>query len=553
MARESCHHHAKIASNQITTAAGAAKTKPLAKLERLGGRVLPSGSLSGTDVSFVIATLSIIATDLLHLHYRFYQRIDQLAGRRVGKAERASLNRPSRPVMLLRLRTEIGDLALIFRALGGWEKGMTLPVRQQIIVLAKGKGSAQRSLTLRLAVFVVLFFSGARMANAEPGEVVTPIEMFEPERANGVRVVPGIILFPDANADVIYDSNIFNLDGAETEDTYLSVRPALTLGSDFSRHAVRLEGRAELRRYFGNADENSDQWSLRATGLLDLGQGIDVDAFGGIRRGIESRGTLGDVFLTDQPVAFIEKQAGIEVSRSQRLLGLSGSVGLLKRDYFDTSVNGVSVDLSQRDVTIRTARVRGDLQMTERTRVFVELSGNQIDFRIASTPALDSSGFSLLAGINYELTSLISLEAAAGYINQDFENPLVEPASDVNYRLTATWTPRPEWRFTGSAARIVDASRTQESPAVITDDFRLGVERAIGDRILLRVETAYLEDEYRGTPRLDKRFVAAASTTYRLSEQISLSARASYREQNGGAFGRSFEGFSASFGVRAVW
>jgi hypothetical protein len=327
----------------------------------------------------------------------------------------------------------------------------------------------------------------------------------------------------------------------------------LIVSSDFSRHAVRLEGSAELRRYSGNADENSNQWNLQATGLLDLGQGIDVEAFGGIRRGIESRGTLGDVFLTDQPVAFIEKQVRIEVSRSQRLLELSGTAGILRRDYSDTSVNGVAIDLSQRDVTIRTASGRGDLRLTERSRIFVELSGNQIDFENPSTPALDSRGYSVLAGISYELTSLVSLEAAGGYIYQDFENPLVDSATGVNYRLTANWTPRAEWRFTGSAARTVDASRTQESPAIITNDFRLGAERAIGDRTLVRVEAVYQEDEYRGTPRLDKRFVAAASTTYRLSQQISLLARASYRDQNGGAFGRSFEGFSASISVRAVW
>lgn len=560
MPRDSRLHHARIKSTHITIAAGAAKRKPRAKPDRRVGQAWPSGSLSGTDVSLVIATLSIIATDLLHLRHGFYQRIGKSEGRQrkvndgyAGKAEGFCLREPSRLKWFVRLRREIADLALIIRAIGGWETGMTLSASQQIIILAKGKRGSPRSVMLRIAVFFVLCFSGPRMANAEPAEVLTPIEMFDPERANGVRVSPGIILFPEATADIVYDSNIFNLDAVETEDAYLSVRPALIASSDFSRHAVRIEGRAELRRYFDSADENSDQWDLRATGLLDLGQGIDVEAFGGVRRGIESRGTLGDVFLTDEPVAFIEKQAGIEISRSQRLLELSGTAGILRRDYSDTSVNGVSVDLSQRDVTIRTASVRADFRLTERTRIFAELSGNQIDFENPSTPALDSKGYSVLAGVSYELTSLVSLEAAGGYIYQDFENPLVDSATGVNYRLTATWTPRPEWRFTGSAARTVDASRTQESPAIIINDVRLGAERAIGDRTLVRVEAAYMEDDYRGTPRLDKRFVAAVSTAFRFSEQISLLARASYRDQDGGAFGRSFEGFSASVGMRAVW
>lgn len=533
---------------------------PRTKLARPEGKPTSSESLCGFAPSLVIVTLSIIVIDLIRLRKRVCRAALGVKGNRrstiyegCDEVRRSVSGQGRGAPGPARLWLEINDLALIIMAVASWKGGSASSVKRKIVILAHAKRGTQRSLSLRIALFIVLCVSGSRVAYAEPAKVLTPIEMFEPENATGVRISPGFVLLPEASTDVVYDDNIFNADTGETQDTYLSVRPALTVRSDFSRHAFRLEGRTELRRYFGNSDENSNQWSLLATGLLDLGEGIDVESFGGIRRGIEGRGTLGDVFLTDAPVAFTEKQAGITVSRPDRRLGLSGAVGLLRRDYSDTTVNGAAVDLSLRDVTIRTARFRGDLRVTERSRIFAEVSGNQIEFQNPAAIRLDSSGVSVLTGITYELTSLLDVEAAVGYIHQDFDSPLVASANELNYRLAATWTPRPEWRFTGSAARVVDASRSQESPAIITNDFRLGAERALGDRLLVRAELAYQEDDYRGTARLDQRYVVSASSIYRLSEQVSLSARASYRDQDGGTFGRSFKGVSALIGVRAVW
>ncbi|WFL75961.1 outer membrane beta-barrel protein [Altererythrobacter arenosus] len=455
--------------------------------------------------------------------------------------------------MLIAFFREIQDVAFVVRLLIAPRRKSRESVYRAIVVRSAAKKQTHRILALRLAAFCCVCMVAPRVAHAEAPDVITPIEMFDPDAGDGIRVSPGFILYPRATADVTYDTNIYNFENAEVEDAVMSFRPSFALRSDFARHAVSLEGGAEIRRYFDISDENSEQYRLNALALLELGYGIDVEATAGIARAIERRGTAGDLFLTDEPVAFDVKRAGLEIKRTGNRLELAVAARILDREYSDTLVGGVPVDLSRRDVTVRRASGRADFGLNARTRLFAEISGNEIDYDIATIPPRDSSGYAGLVGVKHELTALIDIEAGVGFIHQDFDNPAVSSAKGFNYRLAASWTPKPEWRITASASKVVDPSRRLDSPAIITNEFRLGAERALGDRLLVSAEVGYVEEDFRASPRKDKRFVAGASAIYRLADKIGLTFGAGYRDQDGGAFGRSYDGFSASVGVRVAW
>lgn len=555
-------------SAQSASATGAAYMTPRAKLPRFlataSSRRADPCELTRDEDSFAMTALSIMVIDLLLSTEKFHRGISQstqylqnlsrrgkFRNRIIGRGKLAQDGQRAfhrrHPII-----QELEDLLFIARVMltspRNGRSGRRYLAAKRIISRRKKRRSA-----VRLAAFIALSLCAPRMALAQAPDVITPIELFDPDSGDGVRVSPGFILYPQVTADLTYDSNVYNVDTAEIEDVFASLRPAFALKSDFARHAMSLEARGELRRYFDTSAENSEAYDLLTTTLLELGYGIDVETYLGYARGIERRGTLGDAFLSDEPVAFHEKRAGIEISRTGNTLELSASAGVLKRDYSDTRVGGVPIDLSLRDVKVTTGSLRADLGLSARTKAFIEVGGNLIDYETPTVPPRDSSGLSVLTGVRHELTSLIEVEVGAGYIRQDFDDNTVPTASEFNYRFTASWTPQPEWRLTAGAARTVDASRSQEAPAIISSSFTLGAERVFGDRLLVGVEAGFVEENYRGSPRKDERFVASTSATYRLAEKIGLTASAGYRDQNGGAFGRSYEGFSAAVGVRAAW
>lgn len=391
------------------------------------------------------------------------------------------------------------------------------------------------------------------MVHAQSEDVVTPVELFDPDAGDGVRLSPGFVLYPQATTEFAYDSNIYNLDTLVVDDVVISLRPQLTVRSDFSRHELRFEAGADVRRYIDVSSENSEQYRANAQALLELGSNINVEAFAGYSRGIEPRGTAGDALFTDRPVVSHDKVASLEVSRAGNRLeiGIGGSI--LKRDYEDATLNGVPIDLEFRDVLVSRMQARVDFRISPRTQTFAEAGLRALDYDVLSTPIRDSDGFYGLIGVSHELSQLLEVEAAVGYLQQDFDDPNFETAQEINYRLEARWTPKPDWRFTARAARDVDPSRVRQSAAVISSSFRLTAEHAVGERLLLTADAQYLEEDYRGQLREDTRVTVGASATYRLADRIGVIASASYRDQDGGNFGRSYDGFAVSIGVRAAW
>lgn len=522
----------------------------------------PSFSEFGTR-SFLASTLPILASDLLLLA-RVAQRVCTDTGdsfinllKRNDDMKRAPDARRSLPPgrqagRLVQANQTFRDIVLLFRLAVGRDRKNPGAINRIIIAASGRKQTRYAKIIARIAIAYLCLVS-PRVALAQETHVVTPIELFDPESGSGLRVAPSLVLYPQATAELTYDSNIYNMNSGETEDGIVSFKPSFLLRSDFSRHGFEVRSGAEIRRYFDTKGENSEQYVASAAGLLEFGEGINVEPMAEYRRGIEQRGTSGDIFFTDSPVVFHEKRGGLKISRTGRTLGITADANILKRDYADTSQGGVVMDLSFRDVVVRSGSLRGDLRLNSRTAVFAELSGNEVEYDTNTDPSRDSSGFSVLGGVHFELTSLVDIEAAVGYIKQNFDNPALKSVSDFDYRLAASWTPSPRWKISAAAQRSIDHSRTLDVPAIVQSDFRLAAERAVGRRLLVGVEGGFLKEHYQGTPRTDNRFFATASAQYRLAERIGVITAVRYRDQSGGTFGNSYNGFTATIGIRAAW
>jgi polysaccharide biosynthesis protein VpsM len=391
----------------------------------------------------------------------------------------------------------------------------------------------------------------SRPAHAQNNEVVTPVELFEPERGDGVRISPSLLLFPSIDSEVIYDDNVYNSGQVKLDDLVVSFRPRFNLQTDLPRHQFNLTGGADIRRYAEIGGENSDQFDIQGKGTIELAERTEVIADVGFRRGIEQRGTAGDQFLTDEPVAFDRAFGGLLVRRRGGFLELTAEGRVAETRYRDTEINGLPVDLSARDSTVMRARIRGSAPSSHYSRVFVEASINKVDYTQSLPLQRDSEGYAVLAGMLLRLTNLVDLEVGVGYIRQNFDNPAIKDVSAVNFHLQVEWTPRPDWQITAAADRVVDPSFRLDAPAIVRSDFSLEARKAIGDRTLVSVELGVSDETYQGSGREDLRFNASAKAHYRLTDNWGLIASVGWRKQDGNALGRDYGGVTATLGVRA--
>lgn len=391
----------------------------------------------------------------------------------------------------------------------------------------------------------------SRPANAQNNDAITPVELFEPERGAGVQISPSLLLFPFMEGVMTYDSNVYNDSQARLDDLAVSFRPRLTLQTDLPRHQFNLTGGADIRRYAKIDGENSNQFDIQGKGIFELAQRTEIIADAGFRRGIEQRGTAGDQFLTDEPVAFDRIYGGLMVRREGGFLELTAEGRIAETRYRDTRINGLPTDLSERDSRVMRARIRGSAPSSHYSRIFLEASINKVEYLRSVPLQRDSDGYAVLAGMLLRLTDLVNLEVGAGYIRQNFDNPSIKDVSAVNFYLQVEWTPRADWQITAEAARVIDPSFRLDVPAIVRSDFSLEARKALGDRMLVSVELGISDEAYQASGRKDLRFNASARAHYRLTKNLGVIASAGWRKQDGNALGRNYSGITATIGVRA--
>ena len=359
-------------------------------------------------------------------------------------------------------------------------------------------------------------------------------------------------LYPTVQGEVDYDSNIYNVDIGKRDDEIFILRPEARISSDFARHYLELRGGAEIRRYVENSGENAEAYHIDALSRLELGGHIDVVPEAGYARGFERRGTAGDQFLSDEPVIFRRKYLGLQLSRAVGQLGLSLDGRVTTLGYSDATIGGVPIDLSDRDVTLRVAHLRASYRVREGISAFAEAGLNEVDYRTPLAQQRNSNGYSTLVGLHAEPSPILTFEAAAGYLHQDFDDPSYKDVGEIDYRLSAKWTPRRTWSVRAEVRRDVDPSPRIDTPAIIRSEFRLGAQHSVGDRLLLETEAATTTEKYQGIDRTDRYFRVDASARYRVNGNVGVTARVGYRTQGGDTAGRNYDGVYAGVGVSVV-
>jgi hypothetical protein len=340
--------------------------------------------------------------------------------------------------------------------------------------------------------------------------------------------VGGVSLFPAVQQGIGHDSNPNRTSAPGRGSLLLRSEGELRVQSDWSRHELS----GVLRGAYN--DYPSARGADRPDGHGRLN--LRLDALRDTRVDLEARYLLdalrpGGAELTASAaewplVAGVGASTGVTQRFNRVSVGLRGSVD--RTTYEDARLTGGTIlDLGDRDRTHYEARLRAGYELNPGLAPFVEA--------IADTRAYDrdvdragfrrnSDGLGARAGSTFEITSLVTGEAAAGYMTREFEDRRLKDLRGPLTDGSLIWSPTPltTVRLRGSTQHA-ETSVAGASGALVSRA-TLEVQHDLRRNLSLIGSATFSEADYRGIDLREEGFAGSVKLDYRLTRSVALRA-----------------------------
>lgn len=297
----------------------------------------------------------------------------------------------------------------------------------------------------------------------------------------GIRL-GSFLLFPTLEADETFNDNIYATSAAtgRTASFVQLLKPSLELRSQWSVHELNLFARSGFGFYSADASQDFQDVSVGATGRLDIQRDWNVYGGASFTHGHEELGTPNTISGTFQPSFYNQTTANLGYYQAFRALSVRLDGRLDNYNFFN---NGQG---PSQGFILNTDRNRTEFRET--LRVGYEFSpGYQIWTRgglnqrvYATVPDSfglnrNSNGWEVLGGIAIDFGGITSLEAFAGYLQQNYVSGQFSTISAATFGLTGYWNPVRELWVKPFVRRTVDDSSLSNAASYLNTAFGLDV------------------------------------------------------------------------------
>ena len=342
-----------------------------------------------------------------------------------------------------------------------------------------------------------------------------------------------IVFYPALLAKVLYNSNVFAVPTGQQGDTALLVAPYLTAQSDFSNHELKLDFGINHLEYADLSTESRTNAHAAASGRVDVRSDLVIGLAGKIARRHEARGTSNSPLLAAEPVPYDEYDASTSVTKSFNRLEVSVGGAFEHRNYHDVRmVGGGTIDQDFRDSEIFVMGGRVAYRLKPGVRVFAD--GRYNWRRFNNLPGLNgnSEGYDLLAGAEFNITSMVHGEVGVGYLSQQYEAPGVGRATGLSYFADLIWTATPLITVTVGGRRKVDETALAISPGRLDASGYVKIDYELRRNIIVSPSINIVYEDYTGIPREDWVVEPGLRLDYLVNRHFSVGARYVYTSRD---------------------
>jgi hypothetical protein len=399
----------------------------------------------------------------------------------------------------------------------------------------------------------------------------------------------GFLFFPSLGVTANYDSNIYATPSGAKGDFFGSLRPALSVQSDWSRNALALNVGGIFNEYAHYTTEDNNNLNSDLRGRYDIENGTYFLADVGYSLLHEDRASPNAVF-GKYPTEYHVTGAYFSYVRQPGQLGLRLDSTLTSYDYNNTVSSGGVIGFAAGQTIPQNFRDRIELVVAPRITyeiqpgysAYARFLANDRQYNspdpflappgsacLTATPVScvgqrrNSHGFEGDIGTAIEVTRIVTAEVYVGYLDQKYESPLLAAASGPAFGGNLLWNVTPITSVKGALSQSVAETDvdTNGLPGVAPanghvasssneTNLNVSVEHELLRNVLLLGGVGYVRDDYNGISRVDNTYLVNAGARYMLNRMWRATADISYSERNS-SVGANYNRVIGTLGVTA--
>ena len=377
-----------------------------------------------------------------------------------------------------------------------------------------------------------------RRAEADENDITGSIQPLAPENIyepQGKRLGT-FLLFPEFTISAIYSDNPTASINNGPGDEALELTPHIIMRSDWSRHALELEGQLTKGYFEELTSENIEEWFLRASGRLDIRQNQYIEIEGRLAENQDDRGDI-DALNTDTELAVYQTRtlsALYHVEWNRLTLELSGNLN--DYDYEDALDSlGQIINNDDQDYLESGAAVRLGYTFHPGLVVYAEGQWVERDYDAAMDDLgfiRDNSGQTIAFGMIYDITALLRFEGVIGHEWLDAEERRFADLKEMVYSAALTYRLSEKTTLSMRTTRDIESTDLDGAVGFIETEYSFGLIHYFRPHLRLNASLIYEEEDYPGPEIEEETFSTLLSLQYIFNQHMRLLASYEYIDSN---------------------
>ena len=357
----------------------------------------------------------------------------------------------------------------------------------------------------------------------------------------GVRA-GSFLVIPKVELVETYNDNIYATENNEESDFITSVKPEVSVRSNWNRHALNAKAGAEVRKFASNGDEDETNYNVAMDGRVDVLRDTSIGGGVSYSKDHEDRGNPNTIGNPSEPVEYTTKIARVGAYRGLGRANARFDSEVKKLEYADgTSNGGTPINNSVRDRNEYTQTLRLGYQIDSRFEAFVK---GALDSRVYDNKSVarSSHGETYVAGTSFDISGKTRGEVYAGMTSRNYTGAGRTDFEEPVWGGKVTWNASDLTSVIASIDRTIEETTVTGASGFLNTDYRVGVEHAVTRDILLKGNVGYLQAEYDGTTanREDETYTAGLGLDYYLGRCLKAGVGYQYTNRESSATGGDY-------------